>query len=322
MDVGEHRAAPPAPATRARGSRRPPGDLRPAPSARLDRDDRRARRERASRARRRRLPDGRQVACGQGTRRRARRRGRGRERRRVRAGELQGSLPAHLPAPPRPGRSRACGRGGGARSGLVIFTTRAHSDVEAALRAAIRERRRRDDSDRFIDVQVGPNRYVAGRGDCVDRACLRRISPSRKSFLRVRFRVASTGCPTLVQNVETLAHAALIARFGAWWFGRSARSGPPGPRCSRSAARCGRRACSRRRATPRLPRSLTAPAASTGEPAAVLLGGYFGRWVPSSGSGIRPSTPIRCDRSAPHLEPASSSSLLRRHAASPRPIAC
>jgi NADH:ubiquinone oxidoreductase subunit F (NADH-binding) len=49
----------------------------------------------------------------------------------------------------------------GART-VVIYTTRSHSDVVAALRTAIRERRRRDDSDRFIDVQVGPNRYVAG----------------------------------------------------------------------------------------------------------------------------------------------------------------
>ena len=100
---------------------------------------------------------------------------------------------------------------------VVIFTTRAHGDVEAGLRAAITERRRRDGNETFIEVQVGPNRYVAGE----ETALISRISGHLAKPKVVPPRPFQSGVdrlPTLVQNVETLAHAALVARFGASWF--------------------------------------------------------------------------------------------------------
>jgi NADH:ubiquinone oxidoreductase subunit F (NADH-binding) len=161
---------------------------------------------------------------------------------------------------------------------VVIYTTRSHSDVVAALRAAIRERRRRDDSDRFIDVQVGPNRYVAGE----ETALVARVSGHLAKPKVVPPRPFQNGVdhlPTLVQNVETLAHAALIARFGAPWFRSVGTKRSPGTALLTVSGAV------------RTPGVLEAACDTTvgaivdraggveGEPAAVLLGGYFGRWV-------------------------------------------
>jgi NADH:ubiquinone oxidoreductase subunit F (NADH-binding) len=161
---------------------------------------------------------------------------------------------------------------------VVIYTTKAHSDVEAALRAAIRERRRRDDGDRFIEVLVGPNRYVAGE----ETALISRVSGHLAKPTVVPPRPFQSGVdrlPTLVQNVETLAHAALIARFGSQWFRSVGTSRSPGTALLTVSGAV------------RTPGVLEAAADTTvgaivdraggvdGEPAAVLLGGYFGRWV-------------------------------------------
>jgi NADH:ubiquinone oxidoreductase subunit F (NADH-binding) len=161
---------------------------------------------------------------------------------------------------------------------VVIYTTKSHSDVEAALRAAIRERRRRDDSDRFIDVVVGPNRYVAGE----ETALVSRVSGHLAKPKVVPPRPFQSGVdrlPTLVQNVETLAHAALIARFGAPWFRSVGTQRSPGTALLTVSGAV------------RTPGVLEAACDTTvgeivdraggvdGEPATVLLGGYFGRWV-------------------------------------------
>lgn len=161
---------------------------------------------------------------------------------------------------------------------VVIYTTKSHSDVEAALSAAIRERRRRDDSDRFIEVVVGPNRYVAGE----ETALVARLSGHLAKPKVVPPRPFQSGVdhlPTLVQNVETLAHAALIARFGAPWFRSVGTPRSPGTALLTVSGAV------------RTPGVLEATCDTTvgaivdraggvdGEPAAVLLGGYFGRWV-------------------------------------------
>ncbi len=160
----------------------------------------------------------------------------------------------------------------------VIYTTRSHGDLEAALRVAIRERRRRDDSDRFVEVLVGPNRYVAGE----ETALISRVSGHLAKPKVVPPRPFQSGVdrlPTLVQNVETLAHAALIARFGATWFRSVGTERSPGTALLTVSGAV------------RTPGVLEATCDTTiaaivdraggvdEPPAAILLGGYFGRWV-------------------------------------------
>ena len=67
-----------------------------------------------------------------------------------------------------------------------------------------------------VAVTVAEDRFVAGEGSAVVGAIEGRpVLPADK--LR---RVASGvhGRPTVVQNVESLVHVALIARFGVAWF--------------------------------------------------------------------------------------------------------
>jgi NADH:ubiquinone oxidoreductase subunit F (NADH-binding) len=113
--------------------------------------------------------------------------------------------------------------------------------------------------------------FVAGEETALLRSLERKpAKPTTKP--PYPFQRGLRGAPTLVQNVETLAHVGLIARFGAGWFGRGtalvtlgggvARPGvheiPLGATLGDALRACG---------------------GTTGNVQAFLVGGYFGRWV-------------------------------------------
>lgn len=87
------------------------------------------------------------------------------------------------------------------------------------------------------------------------------------------------GAPTLVQNVETLAHIALVARHGPEWFRALGTREEPGSALftvSGAVARPG--VYEAAFGTPL--RTLVAEAGGVrGEPGAFLVGGFFGSWI-------------------------------------------
>jgi NADH:ubiquinone oxidoreductase subunit F (NADH-binding) len=136
--------------------------------------------------------------------------------------------------------------------------------------------------ERRVIVVEAPDTFIAGEESAVvrriegGRALPRdRVVPTSTSGVRAR--------PTLVNNVETLAHVALIARYGEQWFRSIGDPAEPGTMLVTLSG------TSSRRSVVELPTgtSLTGLLARNGfdgarDVHAVLLGGYHGSWIPAS----------------------------------------
>jgi NADH:ubiquinone oxidoreductase subunit F (NADH-binding) len=99
--------------------------------------------------------------------------------------------------------------------------------LHGRLRSAIAERDRAGVDACRIELVEAPPRFLAGEESALASltsggAALPRYKPPRASARGV------AGQPTLVQNVETLAHLALIARYGAAWFRTAGTEEEPG----------------------------------------------------------------------------------------------
>ena len=102
----------------------------------------------------------------------------------------------------------------GATRVVVYVPTRLVASVESAVGA----RRLLALDPVEIEVVTAPDRFIAGQESAVVNALNRREPvPTFVGIQPVRQRGVS-GRPTLVQNAETLAHVALVARFGSAWF--------------------------------------------------------------------------------------------------------
>ena len=159
----------------------------------------------------------------------------------------------------------------------VIFA--ASPPVADTIEAAVRERQvLRPDA---VPVRVAPaaDGFVAGEASAV----VHWLAGGPPVPTPVPPRLAQRGLhgrPTLVQNAETLAHVALIARHGGSWFREVGTPAEPGSMLVTviGAVRCpGVREIA-------IGSPVNAVLASAGGPAqplrALLIGGYFGTWVP------------------------------------------
>jgi NADH:ubiquinone oxidoreductase subunit F (NADH-binding) len=98
----------------------------------------------------------------------------------------------------------------------VVVYTRPH--LVAGVEAAAAQRARLGIDPVELDVVGAPEAFVAGQETAVVNALNGRGAKPMFVGLRSIRERGVAGRPTLVHNAETLAHVALVARFGAAWF--------------------------------------------------------------------------------------------------------
>jgi NADH:ubiquinone oxidoreductase subunit F (NADH-binding) len=154
-----------------------------------------------------------------------------------------------------------------------------HPGLASQLREAVTERERAGINRLPIQVAEIPGGYVASQ----ETALISFLNggPQRPAFVPPRPSERGVhGRPTLVQNVETLAHLALIARYGAAWFRELGEPQSAGSALiTVSGAVCQPSVLEIELGT-RIGDLLERAGGPAEPPQAVLAGGYFGGWLP------------------------------------------
>lgn len=171
----------------------------------------------------------------------------------------------------------------GARETVIV----AHRDVREIMDEAAAERARAGLDRVRLVVRTAAEGFVAGQASAVVRWIQRGVPAPTATPPRLAQR-GLRGAPTLVQNVETLAHLALIARYGAAWFRSAGTPAEPGTMLVTVAGAV--------REPGVLEIGIGTPVGQVleqagGAPAplrALLLGGYFGTWVDAAAALGRP----------------------------------
>ena len=160
-----------------------------------------------------------------------------------------------------------------------------HQNAVPAAEKALDERRAAGIDRHAVTVITAPDTFVAGE----ESAAIRHVEggPALPRDRTVVSAVSGVhGRPTLVNNVETLAHIGLIARFGADWFRSVGDDADPG---SMLVTLSGAVADPGVIEVPTgvLLTDLLARAGA-GELRAILVGGYHGTWIPAGAlEGLR-----------------------------------
>ena len=178
----------------------------------------------------------------------------------------------------------------GAAEAIIV----AHPAVSDIMAAAVAERRRAGLDRAALSVVPAADRFVAGEASAVVHWLERGVPKPKATPQRLSER-GLHGRPTLVQNVETLAHLALITRYGAGWFRSVGTSREPGSMLVTLAGAVRDPGVYEVAIGTPVGRVLDLAGGPAGPPGALLIGGYFGSWVdparaaplPLSDEGLR-----------------------------------
>jgi NADH:ubiquinone oxidoreductase subunit F (NADH-binding) len=162
-----------------------------------------------------------------------------------------------------------------------------HHSVREIVDDAAAERKRAGADRIRIRVMTAADRFVAGEASAVLHWIERGVPTPISTPPRLCERGLG-GKPTLVQNVETLAHLALIARFGASWFRTAGTPEEPGSMLVTILGTV-TEPCVREVAIGTPVGDVLGLAGGASAPLqALLLGGYFGTWVSAAAAANLP----------------------------------
>jgi NADH:ubiquinone oxidoreductase subunit F (NADH-binding) len=144
-----------------------------------------------------------------------------------------------------------------------------------------------------VEIAVAAESFVAGEESAVVAAI--EGDPARpRDKRRLIVESGVKGAPTLVQNVETLAHIALIARHGPAWFRGQGTPDEPGTFLATIGGAVATPGVHEAPYGVSLGTLLAVAGGADGPIQAVLVGGYHGAWVPPdpelpvTRAGLRP----------------------------------
>ncbi|HEY7025214.1 MAG TPA: NADH-ubiquinone oxidoreductase-F iron-sulfur binding region domain-containing protein [Candidatus Limnocylindrales bacterium] len=174
----------------------------------------------------------------------------------------------------------------GARE-IVLYVGSAHREGQLALARAVSERRRLPLRVRLVSA---PHAYVAGEESAavhfINQGDARpTVTPPRP------FERGIDDMPTLVQNVESLAYLALIARFGEDWYRQAGRGQTPGTALVTVSGAPNGGVREVEMGT-RIGEIAQMSGLGPHDSDAVLLGGYFGRWTTRDLGWALPLDPV------------------------------
>jgi NADH:ubiquinone oxidoreductase subunit F (NADH-binding) len=166
-------------------------------------------------------------------------------------------------------------------SEVVICVKRSAVSTTQAVRHALTERTAQSIDDVSVNVVLTPDGYLSGEesalvhwlNDGDSRPTFSTVRPSERGVDRRA---------TLIQNVETLAHVALIARFGASWFRKLGTPTDPGTTLVTVRGHVGRPGVFEVPLGATLADVVASAGGTLDGASGVLLGGYFGTWVPAA----------------------------------------
>jgi NADH:ubiquinone oxidoreductase subunit F (NADH-binding) len=175
----------------------------------------------------------------------------------------------------------------GARDAFVAVARDAPEEIAAVSRALDERRSRRLDRGVTLQLVEVPPGFVSGEETALVNVL--NGGPAKPTFTPPRpFERGVRGAPTLVQNAETLAHMALIARLGPDWFRAIGTEAEPGSALFTVSGAVTRPGVYEAAFGPPVRALLAQAGGARGAPGAFLVGGYFGSWVNLRGARALP----------------------------------